>query len=617
MDHLTGVYQRVRQYAESLGLDVPEIAVTEWNVFLDRQYWHINRTQMGAVIAAEWFARLLNARDSLPVRYANQFALGGGNLALIRSQGTYSLAPMAYVFQGFRDWPGSRVLPVNVQSPTAPAYDREVPYITAAAARSNDGRTLRLALVNNAITEIITTTLHITGFVPASARVWRLAADDPLAGNDHQTPQVTPDASILPALPGALALPPHSVTFLTLQAPAVRLHLPLLTHRARGGPVVSRHFGITITGEGFYDFNCERARSIAAGATWFVLPWPAVQPQPDRWTFEAADALVDAARACGLDVGLKLRTGYDHWGVKPGGNGRGSMPPRDLDAYRTWVKTVAAHFRGRVRAYAIENEVNAPAFWAGTFEEYKALWPVGYAAVKAGDPDALVVNFAMTSPRYGTAIARWRYEHGDLEGAITWLNRYLERRANPRVQSEEELKAWIYEADAQHDYEIMMWQFRAQPRPDVYQLHFYEAWDLLPEVMAWIRERMHDEGYEIPIEVWEIGYYWADDASYREDVHGLDVAKLLLTALGEGAPRVYYLPYRSLRAAQGKLETVRGLVNVDWSPRPAHAAYRRVVTTVGDFASADRLQAGPDRWCYYFDRLLACWTQDSNVVFSR
>ena len=221
----------------------------------------------------------------------------------------------------------------------------------------------------------------------------------------------------------------------------------------------------------------------------------------------------------------------------------------------------------------------------------------------------------MTSTSYGIAIARWRYEHGDLAGAIEWLNRYLDRRFHPNVQDEDSLRQWIYDPSAMEDYEIMMWHFQMQPRPDAYQLHFYEPWELLPALMSWIRDQMHDQGYEIPIAVWEIGYYWGDDATYDPAAHARDVPKLLLAALGEGAQQVYYLPYYSIRARQGKLETVRALVDVNWQPRPAYHAYRTTAQTVGDFTAATRLSAGPDVWLYRFDDVLARWTRDGEVEF--
>lgn len=371
-------------------------------------------------------------------------------------------------------------------------------------------------------------------------------------------------------------------------------------------------FGITRTSD---RFTCNQAQGIGAQETWIVVPWKAIEPAQDQWNFADLDALVDAVEACGLKLSLKLKTGQGHWGVQPGGNGQGSMPPRDLNDYYDWVYTTVSRYRGRVRAYAIENEVNAPAYWAGTLEDYKPVWQTGYAAVKAADPDALVVDFGMTSTSYGIAIARWRYEHGDLAGAIEWLNRYLGRRFQPNVQDADGLRQWIYDPNAMEDYDIMMWHFQMQPRPDAYQLHFYEPWDLLPDLMAWIRDRMRDQGYEIPIEVWEIGYYWGDDATYDPAAHARDVPKLLLTALGEGATRADYLPYVSARLQQGRLETVRGLVDADLQPRPAYDAYRRTAQTIGTFVTAERLSAGPDVWLYRFDDVLARWTRDEEVEF--
>ncbi len=274
-----------------------------------------------------------------------------------------------------------------------------------------------------------------------------------------------------------------------------------------------------------------------------------------------------------------------------------------------------SRYRGRVRAYAIENEVNAPAYWAGTLGDYQALWPVGYQAVKDADPDALVADFGMTSLSYGVAIARDLYDQGDVAGAIEWLNRYTARRGFAPVKDEDELLALLNDPETQQALAAMDWHFHMQPRPDIYQLHFYEAWDLLMPVVDWIKARMRANGSRWPIEVWEIGYAWHDEATYDPAAHARDVPKLLLTALGEGAQQVYYLPYYSIRARQGKLETVRALVDVNWQPRPAYYSYRTTSQTVGDFTGATRLAAGPDEWVYRFDDLLARWTRDGEVEF--
>ncbi|NOX63246.1 MAG: hypothetical protein GXP42_15070, partial [Chloroflexi bacterium] len=409
-------------------------------------------------------------------------------------------------------------------------------------------------------------------------------------------------------------LTPTSTPTPTFTPTPTSLHLPLIW-RTRAAAATTR-FGVVITGETFYEFDCSRVQSIGAQAIWLALPWQAVEPQQDVWTFDAVDAVVDQAEECSIDLSLKLVTGQGHWGVgyKTSAYG-GSQPPNNLIDYANWVETVAARYRGRVRAYAIENEVNAPAYWAGTLAEYQTLWPVGYAAVKAGDPGALVADFGMTSQSYGLAIAQELYEKGDAEAAIKWFNRYVERRGLGEITSVDELDALLKSPEVQYDLSVMKWVFQMQPRPDIYQLHYYEAWDLLAPVMDWIKMQMQAQGGERPIEAWEIGYAWHNDKTYDPAAHATDVPKLLLTALGEGAQQVYYLPYRSLRAAHGKLETVRGLVNPDWTPRPAHAAYRDVALTVGRFTRAERIAAGPQEWIYRFDHLIARWTREGQVRF--
>ncbi len=219
--HLAETYDRVHQYMESVEVTTTlSIGVTEWNVFLSENYWHTNRTLEGGVIAAEWFIRLLNAGESAPVAYANQFALHGGNLALIRSQTNYSTAPMGYVFQDFSSWTGSRVISTTVTSPTAPAYDMTVPFLGAAAALSPDGQTLRIAVVNNAETTELTTPLQITGFTPSSAQLWRLSADSYDADNEHDPRNVVLREEPAQVPLATLTLPPHSVTFVEMRAPS-------------------------------------------------------------------------------------------------------------------------------------------------------------------------------------------------------------------------------------------------------------------------------------------------------------------------------------------------------------------------------------------------------------
>lgn len=212
-DRLENLNQdRLRKYLDSIGVSrVPAIGVTEWNVFLDKDYWDINLTLEGGVIAAEWFIRLLNAGESAPVAYANQFALHGGNLALIRTDGNYSIAPMGYVFEGFKSWRGTHRLPVYVDSLVELAYDQTLPFINAVAAISPGNDTLFVAISNSAESETISCKMTINYFDRTSGRLLRLEGAS--YGDDHATLQVQPiDAGEA----DSILVQPHSVVFVEL-----------------------------------------------------------------------------------------------------------------------------------------------------------------------------------------------------------------------------------------------------------------------------------------------------------------------------------------------------------------------------------------------------------------
>jgi len=220
-ERVNGLHQGVlRQYLDEIGMDKEiGVAVTEWNIFLDERYRHINRTLEGGVIAAEWFIRVLNAWADARVVNAAQFRLSRDDLSLIRTATNYAIAPMGYVFQGFAGWPGSRLLPTRVDSrgAGARAYNRLIPYVVATAALSPDGRTLRIAAVNNAESTPLTAALQITGFTAASGRLWRLAADTYDADNDRNPTNVVLREEPAQVPLTELSLPAHSVTFVELQ----------------------------------------------------------------------------------------------------------------------------------------------------------------------------------------------------------------------------------------------------------------------------------------------------------------------------------------------------------------------------------------------------------------
>ncbi|NHC14610.1 GH39 family glycosyl hydrolase [Motilibacter deserti] len=144
--------------------------------------------------------------------------------------------------------------------------------------------------------------------------------------------------------------------------------------------------------------------------------WADLQPAPSRWNWEPLDRAVAAAERAGLRPMLVLGQ-TPAWassdprapGVHVPGTGE---PPRSLALWSAYVTAVADRYYGRIRAYEVWNEPNYVSdYFHGSEADMARLTESAYAAVKAVDPDALVV-----SPGLATRTP----------GQRGWLYRYLD-----------------------------------------------------------------------------------------------------------------------------------------------------------------------------------------------
>lgn len=130
-----------------------------------------------------------------------------------------------------------------------------------------------------------------------------------------------------------------------------------------------------------------------------------------RW--DEIDLAVDRARAAGQSIMLQVVTApswAEGTGRRPAGLLPGVWKP-DPDELANFMTALATRYRGRAEAYQVWNEPNLPVYLApqwrkvsGRFvpaspAQYREMLNASYAAVKAADPGALVVQ-AGTAP-YG------------------------------------------------------------------------------------------------------------------------------------------------------------------------------------------------------------------------
>ena len=146
------------------------------------------------------------------------------------------------------------------------------------------------------------------------------------------------------------------------------------------------------------------------GLLWFrdwSLKWHDVEPQPGQFTFVEPDYQIDRVLERGINVLPLLPFPSSNWAstAPPADDEQGEVAmreraawmPKDLDAFGQYVQTTVRHYRDRLGVWEIMNEpiytsYALPGRAGYKVEDYVRLLEVAYKAVKAADPEALVIG---------------------------------------------------------------------------------------------------------------------------------------------------------------------------------------------------------------------------------
>src|SRR5271155_4219714 len=125
----------------------------------------------------------------------------------------------------------------------------------------------------------------------------------------------------------------------------------------------------------------------AAGVTTVRLfpEWRDFEPTKGTWTWERADALVEAAAKNKIEINAILM------GSSPGDKKIHAFPMDDLDGWSNYVSTVVGRYKKRIHYWEVWNEGNG-GFNDGkhTTADYAKLAVATHAAAKKADPNAQV-----------------------------------------------------------------------------------------------------------------------------------------------------------------------------------------------------------------------------------
>lgn len=123
-----------------------------------------------------------------------------------------------------------------------------------------------------------------------------------------------------------------------------------------------------------------------------MIPWAGVEYYPGFYNWTTVDYMVEAADSRGMGI-LAVLNSTPFWATEPGQPAL-SGAPADPAQYGEFAGLVAERYAGKVGAYEIWNEPNAYIFYAPEPDPagYTELLKAAYPAIKAADPDAIVVG---------------------------------------------------------------------------------------------------------------------------------------------------------------------------------------------------------------------------------
>lgn len=128
------------------------------------------------------------------------------------------------------------------------------------------------------------------------------------------------------------------------------------------------------------------------------VEWHAYEGSKGQYDFGGLEPLVNAANANGVNVLFSV-VKAPHW-ARPGHTDFSvEGPPANPQDFADFLGALAAHFRGRVRAYEVWNEQNLHYEWGNeplSAARYVQLLAASYRSIKAADPGALVISGAPT-----------------------------------------------------------------------------------------------------------------------------------------------------------------------------------------------------------------------------
>lgn len=155
------------------------------------------------------------------------------------------------------------------------------------------------------------------------------------------------------------------------------------------------------------------------GLNWVKVQvqWWLVHPDPETYQWFFYDGIVDEAHKNGLRLMLSV-VGAPEWTRADGGE---NGPPDDYNVYAQFLTDLLTRYEGKVDAIEVWNEQNLDREWTSrngiSPEDYVRFLSLAHAAIKAADPNIIVISGALSPTGPGDWV-RWADDFEYLDRAL-------------------------------------------------------------------------------------------------------------------------------------------------------------------------------------------------------
>lgn len=173
-------------------------------------------------------------------------------------------------------------------------------------------------------------------------------------------------------------------------------------------------FGELYKGETFMPY----IRELGVQCTKLYLHWHWIEPQNNKYDWRLIDSFLNQLKDS--DEALIAIFTSSPWGAEGVGKG---FPPRNYDEYYTFIYDLVKHCKGKIKYWQRDTEPASPRHWdKDRVEDYVKTQKYFYKAVKAADPNALVIDVSMNGVFVGGEPA----SKGFFEYVLKYGNEYFD-----------------------------------------------------------------------------------------------------------------------------------------------------------------------------------------------